>query len=72
MRFGLLLSAPDEIVAAAERLKLGPEDSNVLAARLEHAARLVRVGGECREFDVPAAFSRPPKAWTHPQRARLG
>ena len=72
MRFGVLLSAPEEIVAAAERLKLGPEDSNVLAARLEHAARLVRIGGECRAAGFPPGLCRSEQVHSSSYRARFG
>ena len=72
MRFGLLLSAPEEIVTAAERLKLGPEDSNVLAARLEQAARLVRIGVECREAELLPALRRSQQAHDSSYRARFG
>jgi hypothetical protein len=65
MRFGLLLSALDEVASVASRMHLDPSEYATLAAGAEHVAAKIRVIAQCREAELLPLVSRRPLCGRH-------
>jgi hypothetical protein len=60
MRYGLLLSALDEVANVAARMQLDPIEFAALAARAEHVAAKIRTIAQCREVELLPVITRRP------------
>jgi hypothetical protein len=65
MRYGLLLSALDEVANVAARVQLDPTEYATLAARAEHVAAKIRVIAQCREAELLPVVTRRPLSRQH-------
>jgi hypothetical protein len=65
MRYGVLLSALDEVANLASRMRLDPTEYAALAARAEHVAAKIRVIAQCREAELLPVVTRRPLSRQH-------